>query len=306
MRRTSIFDLVHPDDAASTLGALEHLRGDNALLKFENRYRRRDGTYRWLSWVAVPEGGRFYCSARDVTADKERAEELTHRTAERDRVWRLSQDLLVIAEADGTLAAVNASWTTLLGWSEAELVGRTFVEFTHPDDVAPTLTVFAAIFDSPLSKPYEYRLRHRDGTYRWFAWTAAFEDGRVYASGRHTTAEHEAAAELAEAQAQLRQAQKMEAIGQLTGGLAHDVNNMLQGIAGALQLMEKRIEGGRLAELPRLFQAAQDGVNRAAGLTRGLLAFARRGQLNAKPVVVTRLSRAWPTSCGVPLGRGSR
>jgi signal transduction histidine kinase/CheY-like chemotaxis protein/PAS domain-containing protein len=109
---------------------------------------------------------------------------------------------------------------------------------------------------------------------------------------------------LAEAQAQLQQAQKMEAIGQLTGGLAHDVNNMLQGIGGALQLMEKRIAAGQFEELSRLFRGAREGVDRAAALTHGLLAFARRGQLDPKPVVVDEVVRGMADLVGRTVGPG--
>ncbi|MEX7102999.1 PAS domain-containing protein, partial [Pseudomonas aeruginosa] len=73
------------------------------------------------------------------------------------------------------------------GWRDDELIGRSFAAYTHPDDLAATLAAFAAILERPLTVPYEYRFRHKDGSYRSFAWTAAFEDGRVYASGRDTT-----------------------------------------------------------------------------------------------------------------------
>lgn len=211
------------------------------------------------------------------------------RTRERDRAWRLSQDLLVVAQTDGTLAAVNAAWTALLGWHERELVGSTFMRFTHPDDLAPTLEAFAGIVDAPLTTPYEYRLRHKDGTYRWFAWTATFEDGQVYANGRHTTAEREQRVALEEAEAALRQSQKMEAMGQLTGGLAHDFNNLLTGITGSLELIQNRIAQGRFSELERYMTVAQGASKRAAALTHRLLAFSRRQTLDPKPTNVNRL-----------------
>jgi signal transduction histidine kinase/ActR/RegA family two-component response regulator len=87
----------------------------------------------------------------------------------------------------------------------------------------------------------------------------------------------------------LRQAQKMEAVGQLTGGLAHDFNNLLAGISGALELMQARMQQGRLADLDRYMTAAQGAVKRAAGLTHRLLAFSRRQTLDPKPTDVNRL-----------------
>ncbi len=85
------------------------------------------------------------------------------------------------------------------------------------------------------------------------------------------------------AQDQLRQAQKMEAVGQLTGGLAHDFNNLLMGVSGALELINRRVEQGRSGEIGRYLEMAEAGVSRAAGLTHRLLAFSRRQTLDPKP-----------------------
>jgi PAS domain S-box-containing protein len=225
---------------------------------------------RWFDVRAVRVGDpamrRIAIFFSDVTARK-RAEadlrelnetleaQVASRTAERDRAWRLSQELLVVALPDGGIESVNPTWTRLLGWEDGELVGRSFVEFTHPDDLDATLAAFSGILSSPLVAPYEYRFRHKDGTYRWFAWTGTFEDGKVYASGRHTTVEREQAEAL-------RQSQKMEAVGQLTGGLAHDFNNLLAGISGSLELMQTRMQQGRLVDVDRYVAAAQGAAKR--------------------------------------------
>jgi signal transduction histidine kinase/CheY-like chemotaxis protein len=88
---------------------------------------------------------------------------------------------------------------------------------------------------------------------------------------------------------QLRQSQKMEAVGQLTGGLAHDFNNLLTGISGSLEMMQIRVAQGRTAEFDRYFMAAQGAVKRAAALTHRLLAFSRRQTLDPRPTHTNRL-----------------
>ena len=103
------------------------------------------------------------------------------------------------------------------------------------------------------------------------------------------TAEKEAATELGAAQEQLRQSQKMEAVGQLTGGLAHDFNNLLTGISGSLELLQVRLKKGDHDNLDRYVHAAQGASRRAATLTHRLLAFSRRQTLDPKPTDVNRL-----------------
>jgi signal transduction histidine kinase/CheY-like chemotaxis protein len=99
----------------------------------------------------------------------------------------------------------------------------------------------------------------------------------------------EALDERQEAEAALRQAQKMEAIGQLTGGLAHDFNNLLAGISGAFEMIGTRLAQGRTADVERYLQAGQGAARRATALTHRLLAFSRRQNLSPKALIVNRL-----------------
>lgn len=111
-------------------------------------------------------------------------------------------------------------------------------------------------------------------------------------------------AELMVSEAHLRQAQKMEAVGQLTGGLAHDFNNLLTGISGAIEMMQVRIAQGRANELDRYIAAAQGASRRAAALTHRLLAFSRRQTLEPKAVDVNRLIAGIEDLIGRTVGPG--
>ncbi len=99
----------------------------------------------------------------------------------------------------------------------------------------------------------------------------------------------ERTAELSDAHEALRQAQKMEAVGQLTGGIAHDFNNLLTGISGSLEIIERRIAQGRTDGIDRFLDGARTSAQRAAALTQRLLAFSRRQTLDPKPIDVNRL-----------------
>ncbi|GEP00281.1 PAS domain S-box protein [Methylobacterium haplocladii] len=269
-------DFLHPDDVERTDAVWQSLQAGQPVVSFENRYRRTDGTYRWLSWVSVPEGGKAYCSGRDVTAEKAQAEELAARTMERDRLWRSAQDLHLILDPEGRIVSANPAAATLLDLDPAEMVGRPVFDFVVPDDVTVTRDALAQA-ERDVLPSFENRFSHKDGDPRWFSWVAAPEGGLVFATGRHITEEKKSAAALAAIEEALRQSQKLEAVGQLTGGVAHDFNNLLTVIKSSTDLL-KRPELSEERRI-RYIGAISDTVERAAKLTGQLLAFARRQAL---------------------------
>jgi PAS domain S-box-containing protein len=217
------------------------------------------------------------------------AQRVEEKTRERDRIWNVSQDLLVVADRNGVWQTVNPAWTRTLGWSEAELLNRTSEWLEHPDDNGITRAQVKKLGASQTTVKFESRFRHTDGSYRWLSWTGVADQHQLYAVARDVTAEKAAAERLKATEEALRQSQKMEAVGQLTGGIAHDFNNLLTGIVGSLDLLQTRLNQGRTDNVARYINAAMTSANRAAALTHRLLAFARRQPLIPKGVDVNQL-----------------
>jgi PAS domain S-box-containing protein len=217
------------------------------------------------------------------------AERVEEKTRERDRIWNVSHDLLLVADRNGIWQTVNPAWTKTLGWSEAELLNRTSEWLEHADDGGVTRAHIKKLSANTATVRFESRFRHKDGSYRWLSWTGVSDEGRIYAVARDVTAEKAAAERLKATEEALRQSQKMEAVGQLTGGIAHDFNNLLTGIVGSLDLMQTRLDQGRTENVARYINAAMTSANRAAALTHRLLAFARRQPLIPKSVDANQL-----------------
>ncbi len=211
------------------------------------------------------------------------ADQVEQRTQDRDRMWRLSTDVMIVAGFDARIEAVNPAWHTLLGWDADALIGSDFMALVHPDDQAATLAEVARLESGRTTLRFENRFRHHDGHYLWLSWTAVPDERHLHAVGRDITSEREQAEALARTEEALRQAQKMEAVGQLTGGIAHDFNNMLTGVIGSLDLIQRNIAGGRMDRVERYIDAATTSAQRAAALTARLLAFGRRQSLDLRP-----------------------
>ena len=261
------YDIVHSD------GSQRSIDSSGTFL------RNPDGTPRVLgSFNDVTDLRRAEARLHERNATLE--QHVAERTAERNQMWETSPDLMVIIDFEGTFRRVNPAWTTVLGYSEEELVNHHVNEFVIPDDHRETTEAYELAAGGGLPR-IENRYRHKDGSVRWVSWVAAPAGDMTYATGRDITAEKRQAEALAQAEEALRQAQKMEAVGQLTGGVAHDFNNLLTIIRSSVDFL-------RRPDLPdvrkeRYLTAVSDTVDRAAKLTGQLLAFARRQVL--KPEV---------------------
>ena len=279
---------------------------DGMSFRFQGAADTLAGTPKWWDVQVTPildaEGRpeKLLSVSRDITTRKQIElalqalnETLEHRVVERTRdrnsLWELSSDIMLRCEASGTITAVNPAWTEVLGWRDDELLGQDIFDFIHPDDRHRADPDTRASGEGRPYRRFDNRYLHKDGSYRWISWSTRLDQGVVNAVGRDVTLDYERAEALKVAEASLRQAQKMEAVGQLTGGLAHDFNNLLAGISGSLELTQVRLAQGRFNDVDRYMAAAQGAARRAAALTHRLLAFSRRQTLDPKPTDVNRL-----------------
>jgi len=295
--------LVHPDDLEPARLKWQQALQTGDTYQVEFRLRDVHGIYRWHLARALPIRNESQAIARwigtntDIEEQKLASEELAflnrtleqrvaERTADRDRMWRLSTDLMLVAGTDGRIMSVNPAWSRVLGWSGADVEGQALMEFVHPEDRAATQAEVGKLASGTMTERFENRYRRRDGEYSVLSWTAVPEDGLIFAIARDVTADRAAAQALKNTEAALQQAQKMEAIGQLTGGIAHDFNNLLQVITGNLQLIARYVAGD--PKVQARVANAEAAVRKGARLSSQLLAYGRRQALEPKVINVGR------------------
>ncbi|WP_309642996.1 PAS domain-containing protein [Phenylobacterium sp.] len=295
-------DGVHPDDRERTRIAYEAAGDPDLRTLYDVEYRtigKEDGVVRWVAakgrGLFTAEGvcHRVIGTAIDITArkaDEVRLRDLNEslelkvaeQTAERNRVWEMSRDLFAIMGFDGRLKAINPAWETTLGQDAARLLSLPFPDQVHPDDHRAVEATMEVLRRGESVPRFEDRLRHADGSWRWISWALVPEGEVFYAVGRDVTAEKAASRALEAAQDALRQSQKMDAMGQLTGGVAHDFNNLLTPIIGSLDMLIRRGVGNERER--RLMDGALQSADRAKTLVQRLLAFARRQPLQPSAV----------------------
>jgi len=263
--------------------------------------RRKDGSRFWAMVVIDPirKGGELVGFAK-ITRDMTEQRTAQLAMLETERGFRLlvqgvTDYAIYMLDPDGKVTNWNAGAERIKGYAASEVLGQHFSRFYTPEDFDSGLPSTALETARRVGR-YEaegWRLR-KDGSRFWASVVidAIHDKGRLIGFAKITrdlTERQEAQLQLERSREQLFQSQKMEAIGQLTGGLAHDFNNLLTGITGSLELMKARLAQGRIGDLDRYITAAQGAASRAAALTHRLLAFARRQPLDPKPTSPNRL-----------------
>ncbi|MGC4117902.1 MAG: PAS domain S-box protein [Myxococcales bacterium] len=280
-------DFIHPDDRAATRAAMAALREGQRVLNFENRYLAKDGSVRWIEWRSFPLGERAYAAARDVTARHEMEERL-RRSEERYRLINDSSgDIIYSYDLQGRFTSGNRLLFAALGRPEAEVLGKTHAELGFPpqtcrewEGLHRRVLEAGATVVAPTTTPMpDGEVRH----YRVVLNPLTDGQGAVVGIGGTTidiTEQVRAEREQKKLQEQLAQSQKLESIGRLAGGVAHDFNNMLGVILGHVDLALEEVDPAAplRADLAEIRQAAL----RSAELTRQLLAFARKQDVSPR------------------------
>ncbi|MEA2727059.1 MAG: hypothetical protein QOF70_1534 [Acetobacteraceae bacterium] len=257
---------------------------------------RKDASRFWASAVIDPvyQDGKLVGFAK-ITRDMTEQRKAQLDALESERRFRLLVEgvtdyAIYMLSPEGIITNWNAGAQRIKGYSSSEIVGKHFSCFYVAEDVDAGLPD-RALARARLEGRYEAEgwRRRKDGSRFWAGVVvdAIHDEGKLIGFAKITrdlTERREAQLQLDQSREQLFQSQKMEAVGQLTGGLAHDFNNLLAGISGSLELMKKRIAEGRLTEIDHYVAAAAGAASRAAALTHRLLAFARRQTLDSKPI----------------------
>ena len=309
-------ELTHPEDrAANAKGAGKILRGEESILRMDKRYIRKDGTPLWVNLtasVARDEAGtpRYVISVLQDTSRRRAAEAKLAASEARlqDLVKTLDLAAVMAHDLDGTIRFWSAGCERLYGWTAEDALGRVSHHLLRTSSSIPLSEIEAAVLRDG---EWSGDLRHlrRDGSMLIAAvrkvlrrdadgCPVAIMESVTDATRLYQTEEElrrlndeladRVRAEVAareRAQADLAQAQRLEALGKLAGGIAHDFNNVLQAVSGAATMMERRAaEPDRVRRLARL---AQEAAGRGAAITGRLLAFARRGDLRITTVPAT-------------------
>jgi PAS domain S-box-containing protein len=293
-----VSELRHPDDTQVAVAARARLAQGVPTVRLESRLRHRDGSWRWVAWTMTTDNGLIYIAGRHITSEKLNADALR----ESDRQFRslvagVTDYALIMLDPNGTVSSWNAGAERIKGYTADEIIGRNFSQFYTPADRASGLPSRSLAIATAAGKfeAEAWRVR-KDGSLFWanvVIDAIRDETGKLVGFAKITrdvTERRNAQEALERAQQQLAQAQKMEALGQLTGGVAHDFNNLLMVVSGQAQaLMSRLTDQKNLRSLEAIMAAA----SRGEALTRQLLTFARRQPQNPRTVNLSRTITAF-------------
>ena len=282
---------MHPDDIPRVQAALaDSVASPGTPLTLGLRWRHKDGGWRYIDAVAVnrlaePAVGAIVVNFRDDT-ERRQAETALRESEERYRTLVEGvRDVIFALSPEGTITSLNPAFETITGWRREEWVGRPFERLVHPEDLPHALELLGRVVRGELRPVSQFRVGTAKGDYRMveFSATPQLLEQRligILGIGRDVT-------ERVQLEQQLRQAQKMEAVGRLAGGIAHDFNNILTAITGYSDLLLDDLSASdpRRQDVDEVRKAAE----RAAGLTRQLLAFSRQQVLQPKVIDVNAL-----------------
>jgi len=290
----TVNDIFHPDDLVDTVKHIDEMTAGlkDAVVTAE-RFVRSDGEVAWghvgISAVRGNNGMPLYFVAQveDITELRRVQAELRESEALHSAVVESSRDLISVLDPDGTIRLISRSVQDILGYTQEDLVGTNFADLAHADDFAAAAGALAAATRGEDPLIAQARAVAKNGAVRML-------EGKVSAlfdpAGNPTflVTNSRDVTERISLEEQLRQSQKMEAIGKLAGGVAHDFNNLLTAINGYSDMALESLPPQE-NDLRHSLEEIRRAGERAAELTRQLLAFSRQQVLRPEPVELSAI-----------------
>jgi PAS domain S-box-containing protein len=282
-------DITHPHDLQADLGQMQQLlAGQVNSFQMEKRYIRKNGEVIWVHLICVP----LWLEPTDPRVHIAMVEDITHRkrgeeALQESKEWfRLLNEAIPqqvwTAKPDGSLDYVNQRVIEYFGYPFEEMIGQGWQRFLHPDDLPECLERWGKARET--NQPYEIEFRLLRGNDQFFRWHLGRalpifnQEGQVVKwFGTNTDI-----TQLKELENQVRQSQKMEAIGTLAGGIAHDFYNILMGIVGYTELAQQKAGGNEVVK--RYMDEVLVAGQRAKELVQQILAFSRQNEQERKPL----------------------
>lgn len=212
---------------------------------------------------------------------------------ERTQIWNVCQDLLVICDMTGSFLKVNPAWTTTLGWREEELLGKSAQWLLHPDERQRALVEIANLAAGRAMQRLAFRLRDKNGSYRWLSWQAVPHQGRIYAMARDETEQKHAEDRLREARQELERVSRHTTVGAMAASIAHELNQPLTAIVGYGNVGLQRLsrQDPDLDAVEKALQRIVDGGLRAADIIASIRGMFRKDNQERALVGVNDLVR---------------
>ena len=287
LRRLRAHDLLHPDDRRRATELIDRmLSGEMPEARWERRYVHKSGLSLWAllttTLVRDDDGKPSYFISQIIDiSDRKMAEEALLRAEARARALiGAMQDVILVLDRAGTYVDIAPSATDRLFRTPAELLGRKLTDVFPARQANEFLQAIARALDTHAATEIAYDLEIHGETYWFEATISPLPDDRVVWVARDVSARLRAEHALRESEDQLRQVQKMEAVGQLAGGIAHDFNNLLMAIMSNAELAALELPAGGAAAAH--IEEIKSASRRARSLTQQLLAFSRKQMLQPK------------------------
>ena len=298
----------HPDHVDRVVNGIRQCFATGSPWEDTFPLRGRDGSYRWFLSRAAPiknEAGdlvRWFGTLTDVTEqiEAEKALRTLNETLEqrveaeareRSRIWNVSQDLLVVADLEGRFVAVNPAWSATLGWSEGDLLNKTFEWMVHPDDRTKTRNQQRRVAKGYNALHFENRLHNKHGSYRWLSWKAAAEKDHIYAVARDITDLKNTEDQLRTSRRELAEVSRHTTMGAMAASIAHEVNQPLAAVvtsANAALRWLARAEPD-VEEASALLKRIVDDGHRASAVIAGIRSMFRKDIGERRPLGVNDL-----------------